>query len=121
MGYIPSLVLRTNAFPTSLAGKGHDTAVVSAWLEHLLREMDPLLQISQGTYTQFAGAASAHLLHCYLKKLRAEDCNSEILQVMRFTICSINAVFQILYSNGIFVAGTEAAKAVQHGFDTCVP
>lgn len=33
--------LRTNDWPTSLAGKGHDTGVVCRWLEHFLRNTDP--------------------------------------------------------------------------------
>jgi hypothetical protein len=33
--------LRINDWPTSLAGKGHDTGVVCRWLAHFLRNTDP--------------------------------------------------------------------------------
>ena len=38
MSYIDQL--RISDFPTSLAGKGHDTGVVCRWLEHLLRSIE---------------------------------------------------------------------------------
>ena len=32
--------LRTNDFPSSIAGKGHDTAVCCRWMEHFLRSIE---------------------------------------------------------------------------------
>ena len=37
---LPLCLLRSADFPTSLGGKGHDTAVVCRWLEKLLLDMD---------------------------------------------------------------------------------
>ena len=31
------MIARNNDFPTSLGGKGHDTAVVAVWLQSVLR------------------------------------------------------------------------------------
>ena len=41
--------LRTNDFPTSLGGKGHDTGVVCRWLQSVLCGLDPSKHSSQGS------------------------------------------------------------------------
>jgi hypothetical protein len=56
---------------------------------------------------------------CCLRKSVAQDCDTEILKLMRFTISRVNLVFDVLYECGIFIPRAESIKAVEAGFDAC--
>jgi hypothetical protein len=60
------------------------------------------------------------IYHIYcLRKSVAQDCDTEILKLMRFTISRVNLVFDVLYESGIFIPRAESMKAVEAGFDAC--
>lgn len=104
--------LRTNDFPTSLGGKGHDTGVVCRWLQSVLCGLDPCQHSSQGS----CGVDTC----CWETWVwQAEDCNTQILEIMRYTICQCNAFFDILYSHGVFLPESDSAAAKRAAIDMC--
>ena len=54
------------------------------------------------------------MIHEYLRT------NSEILKIMKYTMCRANVVYDVMYGHGIFIPRSERIKARQAGFDTCV-
>lgn len=50
----------------------------------------------------------------------AQDCGTELLQVMLYTICNANRVFDIIYNHGVFIPANEAAKCASAGYALCV-
>ena len=104
--------LRTNDFPTSLGGKGHDTGVVCRWLQSVLCGLDPSKHSSQGSCSVDTCCWEAWAW-------QAEDCNTQILEIMRYTICQCNAFFDILYSHGVFLPESDSAAAKRSAIDMC--
>lgn len=50
-----------------------------------------------------------------------QDCNgNKVLEMMRYTLCSVNRVFDIIYSHGVFIPANEASKAASAGYALCV-
>ena len=112
----PWVELRTNDFPSSLAGKGHDTAVCCRWMEHFLRSIE-------ACPFEFKKGQLDHICLQIMPLMGGtvglgKDCNTEILQTMLFVICNANLVFDILYGHGIFIPKNEAARAIHFAFDT---
>ena len=89
--YVAFSVVRTNDFPTSLGGKGHDTAVVCRWLQHALEQTGP------------------QPYHIYV------NC----IQIMRYTVSCANAIFDILHQNGVFLPARAKHRAIILFRDVC--
>lgn len=111
--------LRQDDFPTSVSGKGHDTGIVCRFLEHYLRSIDS--RLSQATLESLPCSLGCRKPYWGSLSCRAQVCDTELLQLMRFTVWRANCLFDILYSYGVFIppaASEVASKACMEFCET---
>ena len=51
---------------------------------------------------------------------QTKDCNTQVLQIMRYTISQVNFFFDILYSHGVFLPQSASQVAKTAAFEICV-
>ena len=109
--------LRPRTFPTSLAGKGHDTGVVCRFLEDFLTHQVPNLLPSHQLPYGFRGSE----LKPWLTWLLQVSCDCEMLEMALYAVRTVNKFFTILNGSGTFLSSTDSATARRAAFEFCEP
>ena len=111
-----ALVLRTTQLGThhsrSTGGKGAGTAILSAWLEHVMNNTDLWLVVH---FRALALNFHAHAYNC-MCSLRPEDCEEPLFQMLQHAVRCSNCFDRLLHWRGLWLKPDEckyAACAVQ--------
>jgi len=106
-------------YPAGL-GKGHDAAVVGAWLDEELVQIPPTFAVAflmSGEGLIFWLIPSNHHMILGTKAKQTKDPGfSDHLEVLRWGCNAINRFWRLVYSSSLWVPRNDAKQLVDDGF-----